>query len=183
MQIQTGHRMFCMLDNYGDSRTYLEYEIHIVLPLQQWLRERNAQLRYTYSASYVPCYVRLLCTSTVCSVYRVPSVIMCSSTLILPSFAVTAVRFEMRYHFSTRVQRAQYQYTCTTRYSKHVHVGNCSGEMKIILPKIWNYTQNDGSTAYKVTGSAGEIFKLVFDKLNLTAVFLATSLNIVIDSS
>jgi hypothetical protein len=55
-------------------------------PRQHWLRERTTVLRYTYSACTVPCYVRLLCTSTVCSVYRVPSVIMCSSALILPSF-------------------------------------------------------------------------------------------------
>ena len=97
--------------------THWDYVMLIVFPRQQWLRERKALLRCTYSASYVPCYVRLLCTCTVCSVYRVPSVIMCCSTLILPSIAVTAVCFEMRYYFSTRALRVDCQYSCTTRYS------------------------------------------------------------------
>jgi len=57
-----------------------------------------------------------------CSVCRAPSVIMCSSALILPSLAVTAVQFEMLYHFSTRALRAQYQYTCTEgSVSVHMH--------------------------------------------------------------
>jgi len=107
---------------YVTEVTHSQYVILNIFPRQQRLRERNALLRCTYSASSVPRYVRLLCTCTVCSVYRVPSVIMCSSTLILPFFAVTAVRFEMRYHFSTHALRGQYQYTCTTRFNKHVHV-------------------------------------------------------------
>jgi len=39
---------------------------------------------------------------------------------------------------------------------------------------IWteNYTQNDGSTAYKVTGLSVELLVLIFDKMNLTTVFL-----------
>jgi hypothetical protein len=50
-----------------------------------------------------------------CSVYRAPSMIMCNSALMLPHLAVTAVLFEMRYHFSTHALRAQYQYTCNNR--------------------------------------------------------------------
>jgi hypothetical protein len=56
-----------------------EYVIITAFPWQQWLREHTTMLRYTYSAFSVPCYFRLLCTSTVRSVYRVPSVIMCST--------------------------------------------------------------------------------------------------------
>ena len=114
----------------------------MVFPLQQWLRERNALLRCTYSVSYVQSYVRLLCTCTVCSVYRVPSVIMCSSTLILPSFAVTAGRFEILYHFSTRLLRDQCQYTRTTRYSTHVHLRKYSVKiLYIILRKMLENTR------------------------------------------
>jgi len=55
-------------------------------------------------------------------VYRASSVIMCSSALILQSFAVTAVRFEMGNQFSTRALRAQNQYMCTEgSESVHVH--------------------------------------------------------------
>jgi ABC-type amino acid transport substrate-binding protein len=39
-----------------------------------------------------------------------------------------------------------------------------------------NYTQNDGSTAYRVTGLSVEILQLVCEKMNLTTVFLAPSL-------
>jgi len=44
------------------------------------------------------------------------------------------------------------------------------------------FPQNDGSTAYKVTGLSVEIIKYVCEKLNLTYVFLPPSLNIEIDS-
>jgi len=100
--------------------THTEYVILITSLQQHWLREHIEQLRYTNSASSVPCCVPLLCTCTVCSVYRVPSVIMCSSSLILQSLAVTAVRFEMRYQFSTCALRAYYQYRCTTICRTHV---------------------------------------------------------------
>ena len=40
-----------------------------------------------------------------------------------------------------------------------------------------NYTQNDGSTAHKLTGLSVEILNLVCEKMNLTAVFLAPSIN------
>jgi len=93
---------------YTHTHTHSEYVIIVAFPRQHWLRERTSLLRYTYSFSPVPCYVLLLCT--MCSVYRVPSVILCSSALIQPSFfAVTAVRFEMWCHFSTRELRVYYQ--------------------------------------------------------------------------
>ena len=46
-----------------------------------------------------------------------------------------------------------------------------------------NCTQNDGSTAYKLTGLSVEILKLVCEKMNLTTVFLPPSLNIELDST
>jgi hypothetical protein len=45
-----------------------------------------------------------------------------------------------------------------------------------------NYTQNDGSIAYKLTGTSVEIVKLVCDKMNLTTIFLPPLLNIKLDS-
>ena len=54
--------------------------------------------------------------------YRVPSVIMCSSALLLLTFAVTTVRFEIQYQFRTRALRAQNQYTCTTTYRTNVRL-------------------------------------------------------------
>jgi hypothetical protein len=45
-----------------------------------------------------------------------------------------------------------------------------------------NYTPNDGSTAYKLTGLSEEILQLVCQKMNLTTVFLVPSLNIEMDS-
>ena len=45
-----------------------------------------------------------------------------------------------------------------------------------------NYTQNDGSTVFKLTGLTVEILKSVCDKMNLTAVFLPPSLNVDPDS-
>jgi len=121
MSIRSGRSALWMLDNVGDSHTYSEYVIHIVYPCQHWLRDLNALLHCTYIVSSVPCYSQLLCTSTVCSVYRVPSV-MCCSVLILPTFVVTAVRFVMWHtsvhvhwglSISKRALRSQYQYTCT----------------------------------------------------------------------
>ena len=70
----------------------------------------------------VSCYVRYLCTCILCSVYRVPSVIMCSRALILQSLLVTVVHFEMRYHFSICALRALYQFTCNTRCRTHVYM-------------------------------------------------------------
>jgi len=104
---------------------------------QQWLRERNTVLRYTCSVYSVQSYVPLLCTSTVFSVYRAPSVIMCSSALILPSFGVSAVRFVMRYHFSTRALTALCQ--------SHASAGTahtCAWER--ILWKCYNLLQQKG---------------------------------------
>jgi len=45
-----------------------------------------------------------------------------------------------------------------------------------------NYTQTDGSTAYKLTGLSVEILKLVCEKMNLTTLFLAPSPNLDLDS-
>ena len=45
-----------------------------------------------------------------------------------------------------------------------------------------NYTQDDDSTAYRVTGLSVEILQLVCEKMNLTTVFLAPSLNMELDS-
>jgi hypothetical protein len=45
-----------------------------------------------------------------------------------------------------------------------------------------NYTQKDGSTAYKLTGLSVEILKLVCEKMNLTILFLAPSLNVNLES-
>jgi len=45
-----------------------------------------------------------------------------------------------------------------------------------------NITQNDGSTAYKVTGLSVEIVKYVCEWLNMTYVFLPPSVNIELDS-
>jgi len=45
-----------------------------------------------------------------------------------------------------------------------------------------NYTQNDGSTVYKLTGLSVDILKLVCEKMNLTALFPTPSLNLEVDS-
>ena len=87
---------------------------------QHCLRKNIEMLRFMYCVSTVQCYVPLLCKSTGCSVYRAPSVKMCSSALILQSLAVTAVRFEMRYQFSRRALIAHCQYTCNTMCCSHV---------------------------------------------------------------
>jgi len=44
-----------------------------------------------------------------------------------------------------------------------------------------NYTKNDGSTAYKVTGLSVEILVLVFEKMNLTTVFLSPAVSTELD--
>jgi len=45
-----------------------------------------------------------------------------------------------------------------------------------------NYTQNDGSTAYKLTGLSVDILKMACEKMNLTTIFLAPPLNLDFDS-
>jgi hypothetical protein len=45
-----------------------------------------------------------------------------------------------------------------------------------------NYTQNDGRIPYKLTGLSVEIVQVVCEKMNLTTIFLAPSLNTEIDS-
>jgi len=45
-----------------------------------------------------------------------------------------------------------------------------------------NYTQTDGSTAYELTGLSVEVLKMVCEKMNLTTLFLAPSLNSEFDS-
>jgi len=45
-----------------------------------------------------------------------------------------------------------------------------------------NYTQNDGSPAYRLTGLSVDILKLVCEKMNLTTIFHAPSLNVEIGS-
>jgi hypothetical protein len=45
-----------------------------------------------------------------------------------------------------------------------------------------NYTQNDSSTAYKITGLSVEILNLVFEKMNLTNFFLTPSRNLELGS-
>jgi len=46
-----------------------------------------------------------------------------------------------------------------------------------------NYTQNDGSTHYELTGLSVEILKLVCEKMNLKTLFLPPSLNLELDST
>jgi hypothetical protein len=45
-----------------------------------------------------------------------------------------------------------------------------------------NFTQKDGSTAYKVTGLSLDILQLVCEKMNLTTLFLSPSLNVEMNS-
>jgi len=45
-----------------------------------------------------------------------------------------------------------------------------------------NDTQNDGSTAYKLTGLSVDVLKFVCEKMNLTTVFLAPSFNLELDT-
>jgi len=61
-----------------------------------------------------------------------------------------------------------------------IKVGTFGMKPYVIMTK--NYTQNDGSTAYKLTGLSVEILKFVCEKMNLTTVFLGASLNFELDS-
>ena len=158
MSIRSGRSAFCMLDNWGQSHTHSEYIIHIINPCQQWLRDFNTLLLCTYIVSSVPCYIQLLCTSTVCSVYRVLSVVMCCSVLILPSFVITAVRFGMghtsvhvHWGFSkgTRALSDQYQYTCNEgSVSTHLHRGLKMSTRA--LRAQYQYTCTEGSVSVHV---------------------------------
>ena len=55
-----------------------------------------------------------------------------------------------------------------------IRVGTVGIDPFVIMAE--NYTQNDGSPVYKVTGLSVEILKLVSQKMNLTTIFLAPSL-------
>jgi hypothetical protein len=44
-----------------------------------------------------------------------------------------------------------------------------------------NYTNYTGRIPYKLTGLSVEIVQLVCEKMNLTTIFLATSLNMELD--
>jgi len=61
-----------------------------------------------------------------------------------------------------------------------IKVGTVGFEPYVIMTE--NYTQNNSSTAYKMTGLSVEIFKFVCENLNLTYVFLPPSLNIEYES-
>jgi len=56
-----------------------------------------------------------------------------------------------------------------------IKVGTFGIDPYVIMKE--NYTQNDGSTAYKLIGLSVEILKFVCEKMNLTTVFLAPSFN------
>ena len=158
MWIRNGRSAFCMFDNWGDTHKHSEYVIHIVYPCQHWLGDLNALLHCTYIVSSVPCYIRLLCTSTVCSVYRVPNVVLCCSVLILPTFVVTAVRVGMRHtsvhvhcgsSISTRALRAHNVYTCTEG-SESVHVCWGLSTSTRALRVQYQYTCTEGSVSVHV---------------------------------
>jgi hypothetical protein len=57
-----------------------------------------------------------------------------------------------------------------------IKVGTVKIDPYVIMTE--NYTQNDGSTAHKLTGLSVDILQLVCEKMNLTTVFLAPSLNL-----
>ena len=61
-----------------------------------------------------------------------------------------------------------------------IRVGTTGIEPYVILTE--NYTQNDGSIAYKIRGLSVELLNLVCEKMNLTTVFLAPSVNMEFDS-
>jgi len=61
-----------------------------------------------------------------------------------------------------------------------IKIGSVGVDPYVIMTE--NFTQNDGSTAYKVTGLSVEIVKYVCEWLNLTYVFLPPSVNIEFDS-
>ena len=57
-----------------------------------------------------------------------------------------------------------------------IKVGTVGIDPSVIVTE--NYTQNDGSTVFKITGLSVEILKFVCEKMNLTTIFLAPSLNL-----
>jgi hypothetical protein len=61
-----------------------------------------------------------------------------------------------------------------------IKLGTFGKEPNIIMTE--NYTQNDGRNVYKLTGLSVEILKLVYEKMNLTIIFLATSIQINLES-
>jgi hypothetical protein len=61
-----------------------------------------------------------------------------------------------------------------------INVGKVGIDPFVIMTE--NYTQNDGGIGYKLTGLSAEILQLVCEKMNLTTVFLAPSINLEMDS-
>jgi hypothetical protein len=61
-----------------------------------------------------------------------------------------------------------------------IKVGTVGIDPFVIMTE--NYTENDGSIAYKLTGLTVDVIKLVCEKMNLTAIFLTPSLNMELDS-
>jgi len=61
-----------------------------------------------------------------------------------------------------------------------IKVGTIGIDPTVIMTE--SFTQNDGSTAYKVTGLSVVIIKYVCEKLNLTYIFLPPSVNIELDT-
>jgi hypothetical protein len=57
-----------------------------------------------------------------------------------------------------------------------IKVGTVGMDPYVIVTE--DYTQSDGSPAYKVSGLSVEILKCVCEKMNLTTIFLAPSLNL-----
>jgi hypothetical protein len=104
------------------KHTHTVYVTHC-FSTQHWLRERTTVLRYTYIASTVPCYVRLLYKCTVCSVYSVPCT---EGRWYCYPFAVTAVRFVMRCHFSTRALSVSVSHVHHQTPHTHVRVRSYS---------------------------------------------------------
>jgi hypothetical protein len=102
--------------------THSEYVIFNAFPRQHRLRESTTVLRHTYSASTVPSYIRLLCTSTVCSVYCVPSVIMCSTALILPFFSGNCIAVWDAVSLLYTCTEGSVSVTCTTINCTHLGV-------------------------------------------------------------
>jgi hypothetical protein len=61
-----------------------------------------------------------------------------------------------------------------------IKIGTAGIDPYVIMTE--NYTQNDGSTAYKITGLSVEVLKLVCEKMNLSAIFLPPTLNVELES-
>jgi len=61
-----------------------------------------------------------------------------------------------------------------------IKIGTAGIDPYVIMTE--NYTQNDGSTAYKVTGLSVELVKFVCEKMNLTTIFFPPTLNVDVDS-